>query len=682
MKTTELAHRLKPYLSQLIDQKLKHGGGGATNTGGGGSGTAHDLDGPLHTGLLTWAKINKAGSSISDLANRSHALLSDLTTGDPHTQYVHMTTARIISARHAFNAGLDATTTANPGINIGDNNSGYLRIGSTGWYDDGTYFSPSGARTMNLQAVNVTSTDGDGAYVLGRTAIAGMSYADYAGFAHRDHATAASYALLHTSVADTILNAATGRQVYHRINNADTMMMNDARLMPAGSILKDLGDYNRKWRTLFAAELYVETLVAQYVMATIGGRVMVAPTTKLIADVSSGATSIDVEHNNIADNSYIFLQTAPAGIAQIEAMQVVSGPTPITGGYRHLVNRNLDGTGANAWVAGDAVVDLGAAVGKGYIDLTSTSTIHNHLGPTIAIYSRHSTATWNGVSPTVAFGNLRSFVDYSADAFGLAVGNDLTLTPSTGFKGFTGDRVNGLRMFNTAISLYDSATPTVLIQPYGDITAGSNINAIATRSLVHFGQAQTYNGESVDAGDMVFGNHAAGNMFWDRSAGQLKFRNGVTTKVYVSTAGAFVAGADDVMLDNGGLNLEQDTYSPVAARSVAWWSNVSTKSGNPRASVRGFTDTAVFNAETLELKARGSAAYTPGIVRMIAYNNAGTSIHRFDLFSDGYLVTTARLTMENTTDPTTPSGAGTLYVKSGSLYFRGSSGTITQVAVA
>lgn len=235
-------------------------------------------------------------------------------------------------------------------------------------------------------------------------------------------------------------------------------------VLPGGSIAIDLGDYNRKWRTLFAAELYVETLVAQDVMATIGGRVMVAPTTTLIADVSSGATSIDVKHDIFNNGSYIILQTAPGGVAQFEAMKITtSTPTVITGGFRFTVTRNLDGTGANAWVAGDAVVSTGLAVGEGYIDLTSTSTIHNHLGPTITIYSRTATTNWNDVKPVVSMGNLESFVDYSAAEFGFAVGNDLTLDAATGFSGLTADRTNGLRLFNTDLSWIDTDDSTWVI---------------------------------------------------------------------------------------------------------------------------------------------------------------------------------------------------------------------------
>ena len=161
-------------------------------------------------------------------------------------------------------------------------------------------------------------------------------------------------------------------------------------VLPGGSALIDLGDYNRKWRTLFAAELYVETLVASNVMATIGGRIMVAPTTKLVADVSTGAGSIDVEHNGVLGaGDYLVLQTAPGGVAQFEVMRVVTGGGAVTGGYRYTVLRDQDGTGANSWLTGDAVVNAGGAVGEGWIDLTSVTTAMNHFGPTVTIYRAH-----------------------------------------------------------------------------------------------------------------------------------------------------------------------------------------------------------------------------------------------------------------------------------------------------
>lgn len=240
--------------------------------------------------------------------------------------------------------------------------------------------------------------------------------------------------------------------------------------IPGGTIQDDLGAYNRKWRTLFAAELYVETLVAQDVISTIGGRIMVAPTTTLIADVSNVATTIDVKHNNLQSGDFVVLQAAPAGIAQVEAMRIVSSATTIAGGYRYSVTRNLDGSGANNWLAGDAVVDIT----DGYIDLTSTSTMLNHFGPVVAIYDRTSVGSWNGLTATVAMGNIRNFVDFSSDTFGIAIGNNLTLTPSTGFIGLSADNVNGIRLFNTPLRMFNGAIETIRIGAWNDVWIGVN----------------------------------------------------------------------------------------------------------------------------------------------------------------------------------------------------------------
>ena len=258
-------------------------------------------------------------------------------------------------------------------------------------------------------------------------------------------------------------------------------------VLPTGSIQKDLGDYNRKWRTLYAAELYVETLVAQDVISTIGGRITVAPTSTLIADLSSGGTTIDVKHNSFVVNEYLYMATAPGGVAQVEVLRITAGPTTITGGYRYTVTRNVDGSGVNSWVAGDAVASLGNAAGDGLIELTATSTLRNHLGPSIVTYARNSTATWNALTPTTVQGNLRSFVDYGADEFGFALGNDLTLTPTTGFSGMTADRTNGLRLFNVDFRLYSGSTQYLIADAtYGLRVQGNNTAALNSQRGITF----------------------------------------------------------------------------------------------------------------------------------------------------------------------------------------------------
>jgi len=44
------------------------------------------------------------------------------------------------------------SSTANPGLMVGDGSTGYLKVGSTGWYDDGTYFSPLGTRHFYVRS--------------------------------------------------------------------------------------------------------------------------------------------------------------------------------------------------------------------------------------------------------------------------------------------------------------------------------------------------------------------------------------------------------------------------------------------------------------------------------------------------------------------------------------------------
>ncbi len=63
-------------------------------------------------------------------------------------------------------------------------------------------------------------------------------------------------------------------------------------VLPRGSVEVDFGDWNRMIRTLYAAEMYVQTIVAQDIMATIGGYIRVAPTTFLTEGLASGASVV------------------------------------------------------------------------------------------------------------------------------------------------------------------------------------------------------------------------------------------------------------------------------------------------------------------------------------------------------------------------------------------------------
>lgn len=222
-------------------------------------------------------------------------------------------------------------------------------------------------------------------------------------------------------------------------------------LSPAGDLILDpvgndvlpetgydlnLGSLQKKYLTLHAAELWVETLVAQDTIATIGGRILVGPTTVLTSDLGSGATSITVKHNQMASGDRVYMEAD----GKVEFMSIDSGPGG-GGPYTYDVTRNLDGTGANQWYAGDAMFNTGTT-GDGFIDLYSYSGVTSGtVGPTIVGNVRNS-GTYNDWSEHWAIGNLNGIYGYGSDTYGLGLGEFSTTTTYV-----TIDSADGYRIF-------------------------------------------------------------------------------------------------------------------------------------------------------------------------------------------------------------------------------------------
>lgn len=361
---------------------------------------------------------------------------------------------------------------------------------------------------------------------------------------------------------------------------------------PANPYETNLGTIQKKWLSIHGAELWIETLVAQETQATIGGRVLVGPTSILDSDLSAAATSLlsryplalgdivrmeadgKVEFmqvgapiQNLARNasfedwtaglpnlwskdvsatvsqltadpgilpharraaqlsngrlwqdiagltvgtSYVItarlrvapgltarlrtydgggfsnpssttvtgdglwqlatvVRTAPAGGSirvaieetagtpvDVDAVLVeagtVAGPfrmnTADAGGtYQYNVTRNLDGTGANDWWAGDAIFNMGQA-GNGFIDLYSLRGVKSasQAGPAIALNVRNS-STFNDWTEHAALGNLKGLYDYGTDVYGVAVGK---YSPTTSWLG--ADATNGVRIMRGSVT--------------------------------------------------------------------------------------------------------------------------------------------------------------------------------------------------------------------------------------
>ena len=488
-RKSEFVGGKKYYTPMSMDPNSSGAGGDITNISisGSGGGTSTSSDAVLANGTVPFhgRQIGVYPTENSHLATKLYVdtmneadnfSISDGTT----TEYVYNGNTITFADGTAINAVVSATDTVtinNTGVT---SNVAGTAIGVSG---------ATGAVTISNTGVisNVAGTGISVSSATGNVTVANTGVVSVSGTSNEVDVSAAT-----GSVAIGLPNAvtvATSLTTPRIISSGDiTLEPAGEDVLPLGNADIDMGDYNRMFRTLYASELYVETLVAQDVLATIGGRIMVAPTTKLIADLSSGATTIDVEHNNIT-GKYVIMKTAPGGIAQTETFKISSSsPSSITGGYRYnITSRNLDGTGANSWVEGDAACSVGGSVGEGFIDLTSTSTVLNHAGPTMAIYARTGTGNWNDLKPTVAVGQLSSFVDYSGnDKFGIAIGNDITLAPTNGFKGLTADNTNGLRMFNTPIELYNSAEKRAKFESTGIVKLGRYIDGTGGTEALKF----------------------------------------------------------------------------------------------------------------------------------------------------------------------------------------------------
>lgn len=204
--------------------------------------------------------------------------------------------------------------------------------------------------------------------------------------------------------------------------NLDLNPVGNVNLSPTGNYVQpgtnyqvNLGAINKKWLTIHAGELWVDTLVARDVISTIGGEIWTAPTTELIADVGTGDTTIDVKHNQMQSGDTILMKKS----GKLEAMSITSSPTSVSGGYRYSVTRNLDGTGANSWDKGDAIVNTGTT-GSGFIDQYSMESINGYRFDNIyvddgGVFSANLTDSYNfEVFPTTAVVNDALYIGRTA----------------------------------------------------------------------------------------------------------------------------------------------------------------------------------------------------------------------------------------------------------------------------
>ncbi len=264
-------------------------------------------------------------------------------------------------------------------------------------------------------------------------------------------------------------------------------------VMPVLNYTSNLGSISRKYLTLHAAELWVETLVAQDTIATIGGRVLVGPTTYLIADIAPNATTINVKHNQMQNGHRAYMEAA----GKLEWYAITSAATAVTGGFQYSVTRDLDGSGANEWYAGDAMFNTGT-IGNGFIDLHSLAGVRSGTGPTIAGNVRTGTA-YNATETRWAIGNLRNLYDYGAvDVYGAAFGDNSAAWVKI-------DPTSGIRIGHNATTSFqvDAAGNATFA---GQVTIGTGRNQLSNSLGSPIVRLATPDGDGTDWGQ-VFATH-------------------------------------------------------------------------------------------------------------------------------------------------------------------------------
>jgi hypothetical protein len=323
-------------------------------------------------------------------------------------------------------------------------------------------------------------------------------------------------------------------------------------VLPATNYDINLGMLSKKYLTLHAAELWVETLVAQNTSATIGGRVLVGPTTTLTRDLATGDTTIYVRHNQmqvgVVDVSYGDITYLEAD-GKVEFLRIISGPVTISATeYSYGVTRNLDGSGANEWFAGDAIFNTGDT-GSGWIDLYSVRGVKSasQVGPTIVGNIRNSgdPSRYNDWSEAWAIGNLNGLYGYGSNMMGVGLGKYASGQPNIVI-----DPTNGVR-------LRQYTTDMIVLDPSGN-SYFAGVMTIGTSGEIRQGTG-------------TLGSNYTGLRIWrDSSVGRIAGYNNNTLQWYGDTSGNFVAGAGDVLLNANGYRqlsttIEYPTTEPGAS---------------------------------------------------------------------------------------------------------------------
>lgn len=249
-----------------------------------------------------------SGAPVND-----HGLLIGL-TDDDHTQYMHNTIDRTVTAQHTF----DPTSPGAPFI-LASNAQGQIVTGlNADELDSLETSSNPGANAA------VLVSDSSGYLEIEALGLGGASPSAVAPILSRG-GSGVSLQLEYDAVERAQFTVSIGGNLTIR-NTGDFVFDPDGfDILPESGYELNVGSLQKKYLTLHVAELWVETLVAQDTIATIGGRILVGPTTSLTRDLTDVATTIYTRHNQLAGGDRAYLEAD----GLVEFMAVTSEYTQV-----------------------------------------------------------------------------------------------------------------------------------------------------------------------------------------------------------------------------------------------------------------------------------------------------------------------------------------------------------------
>ncbi len=549
--------RIRPLVVADINRRIGRGGRSTAPsevvTGPPGDLVAHDLDGIYHTGTLSWAKVSKAGASLTDFATRPHSALTGL-TADDHTNYVHISTARTVTARHTFNPP-SANSPFIIGANAVDQMVTGLNAQKVGGQLESVFMRKSADAPLNMNSFIITGDDADLLFAFGRAAVGDIGAVDSAGFSHRDHHSTTEYALQQSASGDTYLNTVTGGAIRLRVNNvnaatvaADAFTVQSPIALQAGNYASQLTGWNITYagagdfRFLYTDELHAKSFIADLEQALAGGQIIGKSVALLnrafTAPAAGGTATLYVKDLPSAENMAVFQS---GDIIRLRQFSRASGTLTITDcwgvvtSYADLADKeqswtftrssggNAGGMATSTVIGKDAIVLDYGTTGNGFYEVNAIDGAYGVNSPYSQIVT-WATHPATGQTVRVRTGNLTG-VGFSGE-YGLYAQGASTAE-------YIKASATAVSLRNVDLNIFNGSTRTVRIGSDGNVRFGTDAD---TASLTTFNFLASTGALRVGP----LGTNLP-NLYWDGST--LALRNNTTEAITLDSSGnAYFSG--------------------------------------------------------------------------------------------------------------------------------------------